>query len=1375
VTGSSVWPHRGATAPPGAPVETGSIDETILLRRLPDLICLIDAAAVIRWANRDGLVDQPFTDFIAVEDRPRLLALLRQPTPASHTFQAPPTLSGTILVWFNQQPDSDLFLVRASFVDPRDRRDLAVMLHDVASAIAPTLDLDEVLRLIGAGLRRFLYYDGIALLLLDGNRLRRCVIGGRAEGSVGEPDQSELVRLANIQNLILNRRSILLPDTRADPDWKTLKGFEYVRSWMGVPLLAPRRDRLIGILALDQVQPNAFTDDDMRLVEILAEQVSVSIDNARLYEETRWRADHLAALNEVAATVSQSLDLQQTLHTALDKALDVVGVDAGAISLVDESAGELVIRAHRGWRQADLARRTRVRLGEGLSGRAAVTGEVVVTGDVRGDPRLAVPQFAEEGVQAMALVPMRARGRVVGILGVMHYTPYTFSPDSIDFLKALADQIGVAIDNARLYEAEYTRRRTSEALREISGALASTLDLDQAFNVTLQHLAEVVQYDRASIVLLDGDSVRMRAAHGFGAVDALLQTPMRLRPGSPLGRIVRERRPLIIPDESAYSEWSIVADRSEMKSWLGAPLVARLAPRAIGALMVESRTPRAYGEEDANTLFTLANHLATAVENARLFEAEIQRSTQMALINEIAQRTSSTLDLGELLNRAATLIHGRLGYRAVALFLINPQDGAIDLISAAGDWVELIGTGYREPLDHGSIGRAAQSGQPILHNDVSTDADYSPLVEGEIRSGSQMILPLARGGAAIGALVVRHERAHHFQPSVVEVAHTLADQLSIAIENARLYQEVARRVYELGALHEMAVAGASARDFKEVSARMVEVLQRTLDLEYLALFLIDSAGKSLEPYAVSTREEEALRKHRIGMGWGIIGAAAQSGHIVNVGDTLRDARYLPSIPGVRSELAVPLTVGERVIGVIDAQSTRVGAFAQGDERMLLTVAGQLAVTLEKARLYQAMEQRLGEMSTLQTFAQKISMSLELSEVLDTIVIALKESLGCRGVSIALIQPETQTLEIRAAAGIKAKWKREAKLKLGEGISGKVARTAQPMYVADAQAVPDFIFFDPEVRSLLCVPLTIKERVIGTLTIDQTVPDAFTPEDERVLAIAAAQAAVAIENAQLYEELKERARKLEQAYHELQESDRIKDELVQNVSHELRTPLTFVKGYVELMLEGDMGPLTERQRESLTIVAEKANTVTRLVSDIIFLEQIERESLQLSHFQLADLARLALQGGEVTAAAAGIHLSLDVEPNLPPVRGDRDRLAQVFDNLLANAIKFSPQGGLITIRLRDGLTAGQGDTILASVSDTGIGIPRNQLNRIFERFYQVDGSATRRFGGAGVGLAIVKRILEAHGGTIWAESEVSRGSTFLFTVPKAKPIEIGRLS
>ncbi len=186
--------------------------------------------------------------------------------------------------------------------------------------------------------------------------------------------------------------------------------------------------------------------------------------------ELQRRIDQLSALNKVAAAISQSLDLEATLQTAMDAVLSVIPVEASGISLIDESAGELVLRAQRGWKQDFVSKPMRIRLGHGMSGQVIRTGEVVITGDVRNDPRLYVPEVANENIKAMALAPMHARGKIIGVLSVISYQPYTFDDQEIDVLKAVADQVGVALDNASLYEA------TREAQERLLTVLQSTAD-----------------------------------------------------------------------------------------------------------------------------------------------------------------------------------------------------------------------------------------------------------------------------------------------------------------------------------------------------------------------------------------------------------------------------------------------------------------------------------------------------------------------------------------------------------------------------------------------------------------------------------------------------------------------------------------------------------------------------------------------------------------------------------------------------------------------------------------------------------------------------------------------------------------------------------
>ncbi len=224
---------------------------------------------------------------------------------------------------------------------------------------------------------------------------------------------------------------------------------------------------------------------------------------------------------------------------------------------------------------------------------------------------------------------------------------------------------------------------------------------------------------------------------------------------------------------------------------------------------------------------------------------------------------------------------------------------------------------------------------------------------------------------------------------------------------------------------------------------------------------------------------------------------------------------------------------------------------------------------------------------------------------------------------------------------------------------------------------------------------------------------------------------------------------------------MKSEFVQNISHELRTPLTFIKGYVELLQDGDMGELNDDQRHAMDIVMTKADVLSRLVDDIISLQQAGRARSEFETLSLAEVGHAAVQAALASAGEVGIILQDEIPDGIPDVWGDLQRLFQVFDNLLGNALKFSNPGDTVTVRMFS-----EGQVIRTEVEDTGIGIPADQQSRIFDRFYQVDGTTTRRYGGTGLGLAIVKQILEEHRGEVGVKSEVEQGSLFYFTIPVA---------
>jgi len=274
--------------------------------------------------------------------------------------------------------------------------------------------------------------------------------------------------------------------------------------------------------------------------------------------------------------------------------------------------------------------------------------------------------------------------------------------------------------------------------------------------------------------------------------------------------------------------------------------------------------------------------------------------------------------------------------------------------------------------------------------------------------------------------------------------------------------------------------------------------------------------------------------------------------------------------------------------------------------------------------------------------------------------------------------------------------------------------------------------------------------------------AYSQEDYHVLVTLANQTAVAIANARLYREARQQAQELRRANEELRQLDRMKDEFIHTISHELRTPITFLRGYVEALLADMLGPLNEQQRQALQTVAERTESVVALVNDVITLTKNADAIVERRPLDLAAVAKACVTSAQPLAAKSGIDLTIECAPDLPQVNGDAQRLGQVFDNLIGNAIKFSPNGGPVVVRV-----GAHNDRVVVAVRDRGIGIPPDQLDRIWERFYQVDQGSTRRFGGSGLGLAIVKRIIEAHGGRVWVESTPGEGSTFFFSLPTIK--------
>ncbi len=439
-----------------------------------------------------------------------------------------------------------------------------------------------------------------------------------------------------------------------------------------------------------------------------------------------------------------------------------------------------------------------------------------------------------------------------------------------------------------------------------------------------------------------------------------------------------------------------------------------------------------------------------------------------------------------------------------------------------------------------------------------------------------------------------------------------------------------------------------------------------------------------------------------------------------------------------------------------------------DDAQLVGVEGTFRDVTRSVRLEEEARERSERISVINQIANAINSSLEAGRLYESLVAELRKLLDFDYAAVALLSESGDVFEGRQLWPDREVHPGHTFVLDGEtSCSAWVAREERCLVVDDVRA--DHCQFAPqfpdEVQSCLCVPLYATGRIIGTLNLGNFSPGAYSVHDVEVSEQMAPHLAVAIRNAQMLvnlqislEEVTRGRQKLHLANEELKTLDELKTNLLSNVSHELRTPLVSVMGYTDMMINGKAGPINNTQREFLGISLRNVEKLVTLIENLLDFSRLHRgdERLVFDTFDLLDCARTSIQVVQPVSDGREMEIEL-LAPDTPVlVEGDKGKIGQVFNNLLSNAVKFNGNGGTVTVEIR----LGDG-WVEVVVSDSGIGIPKEALEKVFTRFYQYDASSTRKYGGTGIGLSIAQDIVRLHGGTISAASELGKGSTFRF--------------
>ena len=409
-------------------------------------------------------------------------------------------------------------------------------------------------------------------------------------------------------------------------------------------------------------------------------------------------------------------------------------------------------------------------------------------------------------------------------------------------------------------------------------------------------------------------------------------------------------------------------------------------------------------------------------------------------------------------------------------------------------------------------------------------------------------------------------------------------------------------------------------------------------------------------------------------------------------------------------------------------------------------------------------QRVEQLNLINQVGRNANSYIELNPLLATVAGLIRQTFDYYVVIIALIDEEAQEFYVPAgdsAEGVNL-LARQVRVSLSQSsIIAHVARTGEPLVVNDVSQEPRYLHLDelPHTRSELALPLIVSDRVLGVLDLQDESAHAFSHNDVQVLQTLAAQIAVAIQNAALFDTAQE-------ARAEAEEANRLKTQFLTNMSHELRTPLNAVINFAYLLSVGIEGTLEPNQKELVDRIGVAGEHLLNLINDILDLAKIEsgRVAMYLEDFAIGDLVKGVMSTAVGLVRDKPIELKQEISNKLPLVRADRGRIRQVLLNLVANAAKFTKVGVISVWATADD------DFVTVHVSDTGIGIAPEDMSKIFTAFIQVDGDLTRHVGGTGLGLSISKQFVEMLGGQMWLESEVGMGSTFSFTLPRADAVD-----